>query len=182
MRIKEQDSEHLIISNTWWERIVALFWVVVGVSLISLFFSVFSSSVFENMDFMVIPFILVPLVPIYRGIRILIGKRFTFDKLRNTVVVSKPNVFLVREGYTLSFADIDNVDITYQEIRGEHSSTDAWKVTLNIGGHVIEVDNGKNKHKMYQLANEIHNFTGALLADRSAKPEGIFGRLFSWFR
>ena len=121
-------------------------------------------------------FIVVPLVPIYVGIWILIGKRFIFNKSPNTIIVEKPGLLLIRKKHMLSFADIECVDITYKKMfkkvqgRGPRQTTDGWKVSLIAGGEMTEVDHGTSEYKIHHLASEISKFTGTVLSDNSAIP------------
>ena len=173
VKIKEQDSEHLIIVATLGERIGGVIFLIMASILLSYYFLIFSRSDFGF--FTVIPFIVIPLVFIYWGMRMLISKRFFFNKSLNNIIVEKPSLLLIREKHILSFADIENVDIMYSRT---YNATEGWRVSLNTGGKSIEVDHGTSKDKMYNLADEISKFTGTLLADNSAKPDSILRRMF----
>jgi hypothetical protein len=177
VKIKEQDSQYLVIASTFGERLFGVFFAVIGI----IFLAVFFSSILPNasMGLGEVLFAAVPLVFVYIGVRRLMGKRIVCDKSIGGVILEAPDFVLIRKKRIIPFTDVKRVDITYKRISsGQSGSRDGWQVSLDTGGEMVKIDHTTKEQNMLHLAYTISRFIGKELVEDSAKTGTWFTRLF----
>ena len=113
MKIKEQDSQYLVIVSTLGERLFGLLFTVVAIIFLAVFFL---SSPNRSMDFFSVPFIVVPLIFLFIGVRRLMGRRIICDKSIRSIMLESPNFILIRKKRIIPFTDVKNMEITRKDI------------------------------------------------------------------
>ena len=177
MKIKEQDSQYLVIASTFGERLFGVFFTVFAIIFLAVFFSLFFPNI--SMGLFDVLFIVVPIIFIYFGVWMLMGKRIVCDKSINSVILEAPNFVLIRKKRIIPFTDVKGVEITYKRISsGERGSRDGWQVSLDTGGEMVKIDHTTKRENMLYLANTISMFIGKELVDDSAKTGNWFTRTF----
>ena len=176
MKIKEEDSQHLVIVSHFSERAIGVLFLVFGIIFIyPLTFIGLLTSFFGVL------LLVVTLIFIYLGVRILMGRRIILDKSTNSVILESPSLLLTRKKYIIPFTAVKGVEITYKKwIRGGWFGlggfdNDGWQVSLDTGDNIVKMDHRNNRENMSHLANKISEFIGKELTDHSAKKG-------PWFR
>lgn len=173
MRIKEEESQHLVIVSPFRERVTGVFLLV---------FAIICSYPLVGFLPSFGGFLLVvPLILIYFGVRILMGRRIILDKSTDSVILEAPTLLLPRKKRIIPFTAVKGVEISYKKwLQGAWFGqggfdNEGWQVSLDTGGKVVKMDHRPNRKDMLYLANKIGKFMGKELADHSAKSG-------PWFR
>jgi hypothetical protein len=168
MKIKEEDSQHLVIVSPFGERTIGVTLLVLAI--------IFIGPLVRYLTILtyLVPLLMVfPLILIYFGVRILKGRRIILDKLTENVILEAPNLLLIRKKQIIPFTAVKGVDITYKTWGGWFGqggfNNDGWQVSLDTGGKMVKMDHRPNRKDMSHLANHISWFMGKELVDRSAK-------------
>jgi hypothetical protein len=175
VKIKEEDSQHLVIVSPFRERVTGVFLLVFAI------ICIYPLVGFLPSYFGFLLFLVVPLIFMYFGVRILMGRRIILDKSTDSVVLEAPTLLLPRKKRIIPFAAIKNVEISYRKWlqRGWFGQggfdNDGWQILLDTGGKMVKIDHRPNRKDMSHLANRIAKFMGKELADHSAKTG-------PWFR
>ena len=171
MRIKEEDSQHLVIVNTFGEQAFGVLCLVFAIIGIYLLVSLLTSL----LGFLLLVF---PLILIYSGVRILMGRRVILDKSTDSVILESPSLLLTRKKRIIPFTAVKGVEITNTKwkqwtqggtFRQEGFDSGGWQVSLDTGGKMVKIDHRSNRENMSYLANKISKFIGKELVDHSAK-------------
>ncbi len=170
MKTKEEDSQHLVIVNTFGERAFGVGFLVFAIILIYPLTRIGLLTGFFGFLLLV-----VTLVFIYFGVRILVGRRIILDKSTDSVILESPSLLLIRKKRIIPFTDVKGVEITHKKwtqggwfgVGG--FDNDGWQVSLDTGGKKVKMDHRNNRENMSHLANKISKFMGKELADHSAK-------------
>jgi hypothetical protein len=176
MKIKEEDSQHLVIVNTFGERAFGVSFLVFAIIFIY-------PLVVLLMSLLGVLLIVVALIFIYFGVRILMGRRIILDKSTDSVILESPSLLLIRKKHIIPFTDVKGVEITYKKWRrgdwfGQGGfDNDGWQVSLDTGGKMVKMDHRNSRENMSHLANKISKFIGKELADHSAKNGPWFRHL-----
>lgn len=167
MKIKEEDSQHLVIVSTFVDRLFGVLFAVLGIIFLAPFFIVQASPT----GFPVVLVIWIPLIIIYLGVRWLIGKRIVLEKSTNSVILKAPSLLLVRQKRIIPFAEVNSVEMTYKSIHSGGSygpyNRAGWQVSLDTGGQMVKIDHTTNRENMLYLADKISKFMGKEVVDRS---------------
>ena len=180
MKIKEFDSQHMVIGHTLGEQLGLMFTFVILIGFI--------------IAAQFIPIILIKvlfsIVAILFGLFVLgelIGRKIVIDKLAESIITERRYLSFIRRRRIITFSNVYNVVIDYEKIRYSAGggttgsigkSSDAWKVSLNTHAGKLEIDHKKNREDMLYLAEGISRFMGKELIDYSAKPKSLLRRLF----
>ena len=180
MKIKEEDSQHLVITSTLGERLLGVFVAVAGISFLVSFLAVLfiftarPTGFFKEYLFIGVPFIVVNLIVIYIGVRRLMGKRIVLEKSTNSVILKAPSLLLVRQKRIIPFAEVNSVAITYKSIHsgGQYGGYNraGWQVSLNTGGQMVKIDHTTDRENMLYLADKISKLMGKEVVDNSERP------------
>jgi hypothetical protein len=178
MKIKEEDSQHLVIVSPFRERLTGVFLLVFAIICT---YPLVALVGFLPSFLGVLLFLVVPLILIYFGVRILMGRRIILDKSTDSVTLEAPTLLLPRKKRIIPFTAVKGVEITYKKWGqggwfGQGGfDNDGWQVSLDTGGKMVKMDHRPNRKDMLYLANKIGKFMGKELADHSAKAG-------PWFR
>ena len=110
MDITENRAERLVVASDSMQRAAGAFLIVIPVIILVAFPSVFFGH--APWGFFDVFFLAVPLAAIYYGIRMLVGRRISFEKLTSSVTIGAPSLLLVRRKRVIPFAEVDAVEIT----------------------------------------------------------------------
>lgn len=180
MKIKEEDSQHLVIVSTFRERLIGVFFTVIASIMLAVLFYFF-----PNLPTVAKVAIVVPLIVIHLGVRTLMGRSIVLDKSTDSVILEAPNLLLTRKKRIIPFTDIEDVEITYKRISSEAGPRDEWQVSLYTGGRGVYIDRTTDRKYMYtagkmvyidqatdrecmsSLADKISRFMGKEVVDHS---------------
>ena len=174
MKIKEEDSKHLVITSTLGERLLGIFAVVVFIIFLAVCFIFLARFQARPTGFFVVLCIVPPLIGIYIGVRRLMGKRIVLEKFTNSVILKAPSLLLVRQKRIIPFAEVNSVEMTYKSIHtgGSYGGYNraGWQVSLDTGDQMVKIDHTTDRENMLYLADKISKFMGKEVVDNSEPP------------
>jgi len=152
MKIKEEDSQHLVIVSTFGERfVVGVFYIGIPSSVLAALVSVGNIPTKETIS-LIFLVIVVTLIGIYFGVRRFLGKRIVLEKTTNSVILEAPSLLLVRQKRIIPFAEVNSVEITYKPmVTGDGSSRPGYQVSLDTGGQMVKIDHTTNEDLAYKI-------------------------------
>lgn len=161
MKIKEQDSYHLVITPPLAQRVVVLLFL--GAAILGVVILVVSVG-----GFLLFPILFIAVFLYIAGH--IIGKKFVLDKLTENITLEKRHFMVVNKRRVIPFSAITSVTIEYKERRSQSGSYDTWRVSLDIGDERIWVDQKSKQEDIYHIANEIGRFIDKKVAVKSYGP------------
>ena len=166
MRITEQNEQRMVIADPL--TFGRLVYLLIAISL-GLLYPVLL------VHYTIVLYLAVPLFfwLLYRvGITF---NKVVVDKVIETISIRRTRFFFWRRVIPLS--DVMSVDVDYTQklvtsgFPGWSGWRDAWSVSLYCSGKRIRIDHTTNKANMVNLANNVSEFIGKKLLDKSAKPK-----------
>ncbi len=167
MKIKEQDSQHMVIETTLGDRLGWMFGF--GIIIVWTIIVQIIPDIIARLLFSVFGIVMMVIT-----VRPIIGRKIVIDKFAQTIITKERTFLLISRQRVIPFLDVRSVVIDYERkiyqggMMGGGGSADAWRVYIDTDKKT-KIDHKRNKTNMLHLASEISKFIGTELVDNSAK-------------
>ncbi|MFC1968154.1 hypothetical protein ACFLVX_02035 [Chloroflexota bacterium] len=88
------------------------------------------------------------------------GKRILFYKTLGSIILETPSFILIRKKRVIPFAAVNDVRTDWYLCWGaQHGFPhDRWKLSIDVGGEKVMIDESRNERAITYLASQISKF------------------------
>jgi len=189
MKIKERNEQRIVFTSTIAEKFGGLIFGVIftcaGIGMSILGFSLLPLIpemsvegvyiVYPVVFIFALGFTIIGISQLRKGI---IEHRIIIDKSTETIIFETHQFLSSQQTQTITFNDVNNIEIAWENLPYSKGPNDLWQVVLNTYDEIHNITYSHDKYSMLTLANEISNYTGKPLIDNSEKKDSWFSRLY----